>query len=175
MFDRSRGEVTKVSGARSRSRVYAVAGVACATVTLGLLSSPALSMPAPDQNRPHFMAFGVADISADDVYLSGADVSTHGEHTWQLRHWDGHAWSTTAEGAAFSNLTRVTALSADDVWAVGQSQTDGLFALHGQPGAWETSSIEDATNWHPTSIVTLSDSDVWVVGTIEYEGERSPK
>jgi hypothetical protein len=83
---------------------------------------------------------GVTAISANDVWASGVEftgcqaasgVSRLRGVTGQclvpyVLHWDGTAWSltTTPDPGAFGTiLNSITALSASDIWAVGQTQS----------------------------------------------------
>ena len=70
---------------------------------------------------------GVAAISGNDAWASGSEgnVNNMNFHIPYVLHWDGTAWSlvrTPNRGGEGSLLRGITALSADDVWAVGQTQ-----------------------------------------------------
>jgi hypothetical protein len=145
-----------------------VTGTLLALPTAGLAASA--SSPDGGAVVSRFVAWGVADLAPGDVYLAGTDEASH---AWELRHWDGRNWSTTAGGDEPGSLNAVSALSAHDIWAVG-STNEGLVVVRGHPDAWHRSLIGGTDSWYPESIMALSDSDVWVLGTIEPEGEYRP-
>ena len=58
-----------------------------------------------------------------------------------IEHWNGHAWSVVPSpndgGAADENhLSDVRAFSATDVWAVGDSTSNGTLTIHRDAGGW---------------------------------------
>ena len=82
---------------------------------------------------------GITAISANDVWASGVEFTGCQAASARVRsrlatgpcqvpyvlHWDGTAWSliqTPNPGAFGSSLAGITALSASDIWAVGQTQ-----------------------------------------------------
>lgn len=70
---------------------------------------------------------GVTAISPTDAWAAGSEGNVNGNnfHVPYVEHWNGTAWSlvkTPNRGGEGSLLNGVTALSATDVWAVGQTQ-----------------------------------------------------
>lgn len=117
---------------------------------------------------PHFLPSDVADLAPDDVYLTGERVLEDGSLHWQLRHWDGTTWSVMAGTGENGFLNSVTALSSDDIWAVGIGTAPyATLVVHGHPGHWDVSRIPGSSNVNPTAIVASSDSDVWVLGNFD--------
>ena len=66
--------------------------------------------------------FGVAAVSASDVWAVGDDLGTN---TPFAEHWDGSAWHIVPTTSQLGSLTAVVALSRSDVWAVGEDFTTG--------------------------------------------------
>jgi len=103
---------------------------------------------------------GVAAISPTDAWLVGFS----GSFPTLTEHWDGTSWTVVpASGGA---LNAVTALSSDDVWAVGQSS--GSFAVHWDGVSW--TSFPAPGTGPLFGAAGLSSADVWAVG---YTGELS--
>ena len=70
---------------------------------------------------------GVTAISGGDAWAAGSEgnVNNTNFHIPYVEHWNGTAWSlvkTPNRGGEGSLLNGITALSATDIWAVGQTQ-----------------------------------------------------
>jgi hypothetical protein len=70
---------------------------------------------------------GVTDLSPTNGWASGYEANANGAnfHVPYVLHWNGTAWSLTKtpnRGGEGSLLRGITALSATDIWAVGQVQ-----------------------------------------------------
>jgi hypothetical protein len=79
------------------------------------------SIPQPGGLRD--MLFGAAAPSKNDVWVVGDSEGANGLFETLAEHWNGHTWrvvSTPDPGAAGNHLYAVHAVSADNVWAVGQ-------------------------------------------------------
>lgn len=85
----------------------------------------AVPTPAPSGMLPFLT--GVAGASSRDVWaVGGAFNPSTGANQILIEHWDGTAWSIVSAPAPFGQsptLSDVTALSANNVWAVG-GETD---------------------------------------------------
>ncbi len=81
---------------------------------------------------------GVAVVAANDVWAVGdyyAGINPT-DRLPLLEHWDGIAWSIVPGPAIPATyLWGATAISANDVWAVGFTATEAL-ALHWDGGSW---------------------------------------
>ena len=73
--------------------------------------------------------WGVAALSAGDVWVVGNQESPSGDYAAMIEHWDGTAWSfapsVQSVGAGDSELNDVTALPNGIVWAVGSYSPHG--------------------------------------------------
>jgi hypothetical protein len=67
--------------------------------------------------------FGMAAIASDDVWAVGGFGNRSAYYTHaQAFHWDGREWTlvdTPNPGAGYNELSSVSGVSSDDVWAVG--------------------------------------------------------
>jgi hypothetical protein len=145
------------------------------TVALHWDGSSWTRTPTPDvaaQNGDFGHLLGVAAASSDDVWAVGIAADQPGTYGGGdralIEHWDGISWTVSETLPADSRLVRVTAVSADDVLAVGSTGHSGTFeplVLH-----W------DGVNWSPVptgvsgesslSDITVTPSgDLWAVGT----------
>jgi hypothetical protein len=118
-------------------------------------------------------------VSADDVWAVGSyrPLETSPEQTF-IMHWDGAQWSQVASpnaGADRNKLWGVSAVSADDVWAVG---------YHGPPGTGQPLTLHwDGKQWSVVPAPTTGSSsylfdvkgiaydNVWAMGN--YAGSGS--
>ncbi|MGA2735850.1 MAG: hypothetical protein ABSG65_00185 [Bryobacteraceae bacterium] len=133
---------------------------------------------------------GVADISPTDAWAIGTQttltvtenpLSFNSSTQPVIDRWDGSQWSIFP-GPSFASgdtpsLTAMTAVSANDIWAVGSLLTDGGNLLNFLFEHW------DGTSWAATSILTDdafllavsadSANDVWAVGFQGPENDTS--
>jgi hypothetical protein len=133
--------------------------------------------PNPGQayNQPQLNA--ITAISANDVWAVGyADDPSQNEKTL-IEHWNGTRWSIVASPSPAQTRSRflgVTAISTQDVWAVGVSSTGNgatsqvtrTLIEHWNGTRWGiVASPSPGSTENPLSGVTaISPSDVWAVG-----------
>jgi hypothetical protein len=125
---------------------------------------PTASVPAADDTRLHAITFR----SATDGWAVGEDstVSSTGETAQSLiEHWNGTSWSRVPSPAgepAGTVLKSVSAVAANDVWAVG----NGIIE-HWNGTAWSIiPGAAIATGGVPRllGVTAISGNDVWAVG-----------
>ncbi len=159
----------------------AVGSLAALLVTFGSVEAQTIcgswkqsATPSPNDLFSHFL--GVAAVTANDVWAVGEYDSLAGTYTPAIRaitaHWNGSAWSmvpTPSVGVTGTTLTDVAAPAANDVWAIGYSNTYGTpqtlvqrwngvnWSVVSSPAFGGGSSLE--------AITSLSTTDVWAVGT----------
>jgi hypothetical protein len=119
---------------------------------------------------------GITALSANDVWAVGSVITdTHVQDTTHtvIAHWNGQRWSIVPSpnpGKLTNELWGVTALSAKDVWAVGDfsnsAQGQETLTLHWNGSRWSVvSSPSPSTMGNGLDSVTaLSAKDVWAVG-----------
>lgn len=78
---------------------------------------------SPDP-APGDLLWGVASVSASDIWAVGNTYDWHtGRYQTLIEHWDGTSWSVVKSpnpSLLVNELNGVVAVSANDVWAVGQ-------------------------------------------------------
>jgi hypothetical protein len=119
---------------------------------------------------------GVAGRSTSDIWAVGSAGNGRDTH---LRHWDGAAWSQVpgatipvppsgGRGQRTTGLNAVTAISANDVWAVGRAQFSDFVrrALieHYDGTTWTLVTGPQDTGGALNGISALGSSDAWAVG-----------
>jgi len=132
-----------------------------------------ISSPSPGVTGNELIS--VAVVAANDVWAVG-DITVSGGATQTLtEHWNGTQWSVVSSPnpSAFRNvLNGVTAVSTNDVWAVGEfNNASGFFqtlTLHWNGKKWRVVASPNAgTNDNVLNGVTaVSTSDIWAVGDI---------
>ncbi|MDQ2808713.1 MAG: hypothetical protein M3Z04_17665, partial [Chloroflexota bacterium] len=136
--------------------------------------------PAPYDQTSKLVS--VVALAANDVWAVGAGgIVVTGEQTPSrplIEHWNGTAWSIVPSppaGSAYSiaGLTGVTALAADNVWAVGYSQelstAPQAFVIHWDGHAWtQVATPTEAAGLSGVSAVAAD--DIWAVGSVGFYG-----
>lgn len=104
----------------------------------------------------------VAAVADDDVwYLEGRTA----------RHWDGTAWSETVMPGDGPEISSVTALATDDVWAVGDGDAQP-YAAHWDGAQWQEVSPPEVTpppgaeefDARLHSVTSTADGALWAAG-----------
>jgi hypothetical protein len=133
-------------------------------------------------NRQGFSATGGTAISSSDAWAVGWFGAQRGRRGFAL-HWDGASWSKVAipdPGSGAETLSGVSAISTDNVWAIGHTGVDTIGAI----GYHEVASEPEHTlalHWNGTSWAVIptptvgygaelagfsavSPTDAWAVG-----------
>jgi len=147
-------------------------------------------VPSPSLGKTTNRLESVAAVSKDDVwavgYYSDGPQFNQPLSTSQtmVLHWDGQAWedvhSPDGKGAAMNTLSYVTAISKNDVWAVGaygsydaseknQSEFPYMrtFITHWDGKRWSQvdSPNPSAISNGLSAVAAVSSDDIWAVGT----------
>ncbi len=146
-------------------------------------SSGWLVISSPNPGSTNFF-YGVAAVSDSDVWSVGYDYASNSSQFTITQHWDGSKWSmipspspgtTTKCGAGYSGnmLNGVAAVSASDVWAVGEICGYGnmqTLTEHWSGGKWQVISSPRPDHNDSTLIgvaAASANADVWAVGYSE--------
>ena len=116
----------------------------------------------------------VAALAVNDVWAVG-NVSVSNGLSPLTFHWDGTSWSSVSSttrldlGATTATLNSVAAVSADDVWAVGEATIDGVVRTlieHWDGSRWTVvpSPDPDPTYNALLAVAAVARNDVWAVG-----------
>ena len=119
----------------------------------------------------------VVALSSDDVWAVGyheADRSGQGDiiHQVLVLHWDGTTWSTMPVSEAVvrasdesSELVDITAVSQNDIWAIGKGGDRVPIAIHWNGSAWvNTGNPFPDIFVNIEAIAAISHNNVWAVG-----------
>jgi hypothetical protein len=124
------------------------------------------SVPMPGRTGFADNLFGVAAVSPGDVWAVGYSFNDQGASQTLIEHWNGTDWSIAASpspGSGSNKLLGVAALSANDVWAVGDSNNQTL-TLHWGGTQWGVGPSANVGPSFLTSVDIVSGSDVWAGG-----------
>ena len=112
---------------------------------------------------------GMAAVSSTDVWAVGSIISGQIAQTF-TEHWNGKSWAVVPspnDGTGSNLLNAVTAISANDVWAVGQfqdaSNTVQTLAEHWNGTRWSIVASPSA-GAEFLGAAAVSSSSVWAVG-----------
>ncbi|HVB24149.1 MAG TPA: hypothetical protein VNG51_19585 [Ktedonobacteraceae bacterium] len=127
--------------------------------TWNVVSSPS---PGSSDNQ----LFGVAVVSANDVWAVG-DYSNDGT-TYQtlIEQWGGTSWNVMPSPGPISSNTAlhgVAVASANDIWAVGESNGVPLIE-HWDGTSWSVISSPGSNVYQLSAVTVVSPNDVWAVG-----------
>jgi hypothetical protein len=117
-------------------------------------------------------AYDIADLAVlgpKNVWAVGN--ADEGSDVGQALHWNGTAWKTVAMPFV---ARKVVAVSANDVWAVGENSQQPL-AAHWDGTSWKSSPLptvsvpEGETGFaYFNDLVALASNDVWAVGRVTW-------
>jgi hypothetical protein len=86
-----------------------------------------------------------------------------------IEHWNGQRWELLPAPANSQTLLKLSAVSADDIWAVGQDITSHILVVHWEGHQWTNVPLPQSLVSAQASlshIVAVSANDVWAVGTL---------
>jgi hypothetical protein len=143
-----------------------------------IVSTPSLN----DGIAPQNFLTGVTSAGTNDVWASGYEDNVNSQNFAKpyMAHWDGNTWTlnlTPNSGGEGNRLRATMALSATDVWAVGQSQkNDGTILTLTQRfdgTTWKVvpSPDPDSFNNSLDSLSSPGGGVVFAVGAREIKGE----
>lgn len=107
----------------------------------------------------------VVALSATDAWAVGtAGTSSGGRGV--IEHWDGSAWHEFGSQQTFAadDLVAMSALSANDIWAVGYGSS-GTLTRHWDGTNWNQVPSPNAGYTDLQDVYAISTDDVWAVGT----------
>ena len=125
----------------------------------------------------------VAALANDNVWAIGYSFNgtTETSRTFTM-HWDGSSWQTVSSpnlGSSNNYLYGISALSPENIWAVGYYDSGGnedrTIALNWNGTAWTTA---DALNPgsrsdHFRAVAALAPNDIWALGNYSNYGEKT--
>jgi hypothetical protein len=110
----------------------------------------------------------IAAVSSTDVYGVGAWLT--GSVHALVAHWDGRQWTQIGPSTADDFLTDVSAVSADDVWAVGGNGREPI-TYHWDGSTWEESVLPaPGVDAYLSGVEAIASDDVWTVGRSIVDG-----
>jgi hypothetical protein len=148
--------------------------------TAGVAATPTcpgwVAVRPPDPGAQLNDLFGLAVLSAKNVWAVGDYTGADGTFRTLIVHWNGKAWSRVPSpdpGAGSNVLSSVSAVSASNIWAVGDYSTQsGSFGtnktliLHWNGHTWRQvaspspGSFADDLN----NVQRVSGTNIWAVG-----------
>jgi hypothetical protein len=129
-------------------------------------------VPAPQVAQMDGLA-GVAPVSPGDAWAVGGGNTGTGITPPLVEHYDGSAWSVVATPLTTPGwLNAVTAISASNVWAVGNipgrgASTHTGLVMHYDGKGWAQVAVPaptPSTDWELSAVSATSASDVWAAG-----------
>jgi hypothetical protein len=140
-------------------------------------SSWSVSRAASDPNGSADQLFGVAGVSASDVWAVGYHFDAAiGGFDGLVEHWNGSAWQVFPSLPSPYGLASVTAISSSDVWAAGATGSDQGLLAHWDGKSWTVVASPTIANSSASleKVVASASNDVWAVGYQRANARRSP-
>ncbi|HVF99441.1 MAG TPA: hypothetical protein VND68_06360, partial [Chloroflexia bacterium] len=121
---------------------------------------------------------GIDALATDDVWAVGSFDGGASYHKTLVQHWNGSSWSVVyspdpPNPSMSHSLLDVAALTANDIWAVGQSAASGGASVtlieHWNGSAWSVVPSPNMGAYSNTlwDVAAISANDVWAVGTYQ--------
>ena len=134
------------------------------------------TIPSPETGQGHNRLYSVTAVASNDAWAVGSYRTFDNKERYQIMRWNGAVWSIVAGpdlSSEYSRLSSITAISANDVWAVGYYYAPGVgpssaLALHWNGSQWTvaaTPAPEGYTSYNLLSVSALASNDVWAVGS----------
>jgi hypothetical protein len=129
-----------------------------------------VSSPSPEDQVNALL--GVAALSANDAWAVGYRFGSQTQSPIEtlILHWDGVSWSQVASpnlAGVANQLFGITALSTNDIWAVGYAGGAPL-SMHWNGNIWSVVPVQRngglSSEWL-TAVSGTASNDVWAVGT----------
>jgi photosystem II stability/assembly factor-like uncharacterized protein len=151
-------------------------------------------VPVPNTGTGDNKLYGVAAAGANDVWAVGSYGNSSTDAKPLVVHWDGSTWKVVSggdPGPGAATLRAVTAVSPNDVWAVGTytfstdpGNTDPMADVwrsktlieHWDGNRWSIVSGPSPGTLNNTlsSLAVVSKDDIWAVGSYEVDQKQSP-
>ncbi|MHB8598723.1 MAG: beta propeller repeat protein [Ktedonobacteraceae bacterium] len=149
-----------------RANTHAVAASPSSCGSWNVVHSP--NIPGYGNTLNTSTLSGVATISANDIWSVGESYLDRETPSQTLiEHWNGTSWSIVHSPnvpSVYNSLNGVTAVSTNDVWAVGGSNDETLIE-HWDGTTW---SIVPSPNTGTADVLSgvsaVSANDIWAVG-----------
>src|SRR5437588_398290 len=140
--------------------------IMCLSTSLAFAQSGASGIvSSPNQGTLGNKLYGVATVSANDIWAVGSYTDQQSQSGSLTLHWNGTTWSQVSNPGA-TTLYGVTAVASNNVWAVGAFTTQqsrfGPLILHWNGTSW---SIVDSPHAGTlAAVAAVSANDIWAVG-----------
>lgn len=160
--------------ARSPGDIWAVGGSGSTPVAEHWNGSTwsQVTAPAPAGAKTSTLN-AVAAVAANNAWAVGTDFSAAGPQLTLIEHWDGSAWSVVPSpnlGSDLNQLNGVAAVSANNVWAVGNTLANGIIETqiqHWNGSAWSVVPSPNMPGGNANQLNQLSvvsAKNIWAVG-----------
>ena len=114
---------------------------------------------------------GVAAITANNIWAVGDYYNASNTQQTLIEHWNGKSWSIVSSpnvASLFNVLTAISAISAKDIWAVGNSSgLQGYQTLieHWDGKSWSIVPSPGQQGGQLNGVAALASNNVWAVGS----------
>lgn len=165
------------AGARSSQVTAPITGTRAPAIvsTASLACDQQFDAVTSPNGTGHNVLLSTAAVSANDVWAVGLQTTTSNIDRTLAEHWNGTTWKivpTINPGPGHNDLNGVSAVSANDVWAVGAYETNhtteasATLAEHWNGTTWtKVATPNPSTYSYLYAVTAVSATNVWAVGT----------
>jgi hypothetical protein len=140
-----------------------------------------LIVPTPNPSSLSSDLYSVSALASNDVWAVGAYLFNSRTVFVFSEHWNGTSWAIfqpSGNPSTFTILNAVTAVSTNDVWAVGYYSyggVDNTLALHWDGHTWgRVPTFNPSTAGQLLAISAYSSTDIWAVGMMDESTTAPP-
>ncbi len=134
--------------------------------------------PSPASNGNQLDAISV--VSPDNIWAVGSSVETNKQQHTLVEHWNGSTWQVVASPniqPQYDVLGGITAISANNIWAVGEAYGTRLQTLveHWNGSTWSIVSSPNPGKYDDilTGMTAISANNIWSVGQAGYTSYKT--
>ncbi len=130
--------------------------------------------PAPNGNE----LYAISVVSPDDIWAVGSMINVSADQLTLIEHWNGSQWQVVSSPniqTKYNVLASITAISANNIWTVGEADSNKLQTLVEQ---WDGSTWSIVASPNPGKygnilggVTAISANNIWAVGQANYTGQ----
>jgi hypothetical protein len=135
-------------------------------------------VPSPNVGTDNNVLSAIATVSSSNKWAVGYhNNTTTNSEEMLIEHWDGSSWNIVSGpnvGTGYNTLSGITAISGNDIWAVGNATDPTSGTLQPLTIHWDGSSWSIVSSSNPISssgsqvylsaVTAIATNDVWAVG-----------
>ncbi|HLJ32777.1 MAG TPA: hypothetical protein VKU38_03955 [Ktedonobacteraceae bacterium] len=131
--------------------------------------------PAPNGNQLD----AISVVTPNDIWAVGSSFESNNQQHTLIEHWNGSQWRAVPSPniqPRYNVLASITAISANDIWAVGEADSNKLQTLveHWNGSQWSIVASPNPGEYGNIlgGMAAISANNIWAVGQANYTNQR---